>query len=396
MSLMIYAQNGGPASFGQVPGPNMFASDAAQQPDGKIVVVGNTNGDWFIWRFNVDGSIDTSFNLTGRRTIGFGENNNDQVNNVAVQPDGRILVSGFTNGDSGAVTFVMRLNPDGSNDNSFGPYANGILIVFDNSIFSQKMVLRPNGKILLMNMNFSNPPFFNETTTTFYQLNNDGSPDSGFGDGGILYAFEPRQNTLVDAEVQADNKLVVLTTRDYVQDGMVEIHDQEIELTRYNTNGSLDAAFGENGKSIVNTSPPSIGPGAYDTNGLEAARGLVIDSSGKIGVAAMSLQVAPSQGPPAGTGYPGRLKEVCRLRITVRHERAAGWTKFFETIQIQRDSRHLYAARDQRHLRAARQGTGYLRVLPRIHLLSLAELPDFRHLGHAREIFVHLGGQQRQ
>lgn len=308
MTLMTYGQNGGPSSAGPSPGQNLFASDAAQQPDGKVVAVGNTNGDWFIWRFNLDGSLDTSFNLTGRRTVGFGENNNDQANNVAVQQDGKILVSGFTNGASGAVTFVMRLNSDGSNDNSLGPYANGILIVFDNSIFSQKMVLRPNGKVLLMNMNFTNPPSFNETTTIFYQLNNDGSPDSGFGDGGLLYAFEPRQNTLTDAEVQADGKLVVLTTRDYVQDGMVEIHDQEIELTRYNTNGSLDAAFGENGRSVVNTSPPSIGNGAYEPNGLEAARGLVIDSSGKIGVVAMSLQMAPSQGPPAGTGYPGRLE----------------------------------------------------------------------------------------
>jgi uncharacterized delta-60 repeat protein len=305
--LINYSENGGNEGVGPFTNARI-GIDAAQQPDGKIVAVGNTNQDWFIQRFNADRSLDSSFNSTGSRILGFAENN-DQVTNVLVQPDGKILVSGSSSGSGSVVTIVVRLNPDGTDDTTFGPYGNGILIVFDNGGgLSEEMALRPNGKILLMDMSFSNPPLFNETTTIFYQLNSNGSPDSGFGDGGLLYAFEPHQNRLTETKVQPDGKLVVLTTRDFVIEGMNGTHDQEIVVTRYNTDGSLDTGFGENGKNAVNTSPPRIGtPPFYEPRGTEEAQGLTIDSTGKIGVVLMSRQVVPALW-ASPSGYIGRLE----------------------------------------------------------------------------------------
>ena len=283
--------------------------DAAQQPDGKIVAVGNTNQDWFIQRFNTDRSLDASFNSNGSRVLGFGAGNNDQAKNVVVQPDGKILISG-TSSDTGgaAVTIVMRLNPDGTDDTTFGPYGNGILIVFDNGGLSQEMVFRPNGKILLMNMSFSNPPLFNETTIDVLPTQFERIARFGFWRRGTVICFRTPPKQADGDEVQPDNKLVVLTTRDFIVEGMVNTHDQEIVVTRYNMDGSLDTAFGENGKSVVNTSPPRIGtPPFYEPNGTEAAQGLVIDGTGKIGVVLMSRQVVPALW-ASPSGYIGRLE----------------------------------------------------------------------------------------
>lgn len=306
--LINYGENGSMEGMGPFT-DRRIGVDAAQQPDGKIVAVGNTNQDWFIQRFNTNGALDTGFNSTGSRVLGFGGDNIDQATNVLVQPDGKILISGSSSGQGQVVTLVVRLNPDGTDDTTFGPYGNGILILFDNGALSQEMALRPNGKILLMNMSLSNPPLLNETRSMFFQLNSDGSPDSGFGDAGLLYAFEPHQNRLTETKVQPDGKLVVLTTRDFIVPGMTDTHDQEIVVTRYNTDGSLDTAFGENGKSVVNTSPPRIGtPPFYEPNGTEEAQGLVIDSTGKIDVVLMSLQVTPALWAPP-SGYIGHLEQ---------------------------------------------------------------------------------------
>lgn len=274
--VVNYNQNATAATFGPAGEQQAIATDAAQQSDGKMIAVGNFNNDWFIWRFDLSGTFDTTFNFSGKRVIGFATND-DKATGVAVQPDGKILIVGSSTDVNGVVTALLRLNPDGTNDNSFGPYGNGIALLFDGGALAQKLVLRPDGKILLLNMRLDNPPLFNETVTTFFQLNSNGSPDTAFGDNGILYSYEPFQNVLVDAKTQADGKVVVLATRDFIPQGMVEVRDQEVVVTRYNRNGSLDGDFGIDGKSAVNTSPPAVGTSLrYEPSGLEEARGLAI------------------------------------------------------------------------------------------------------------------------
>lgn len=305
--VVNYSQNATTATFGPAGEQQAIATDAAQQSDGKMIAVGNFNNDWFIWRFDLNGTFDTTFNFSGKRVIGFAAND-DRATGVAVQPDGKILIVGSSTDVNGGVTVLLRLNADGTNDNSFGPYGNGIVLLFDGGALSQKLVLRPSGKILLLNMRQENPPLFNETVTTFFQLNSDGSPDAGFGDNGILYSYEPFQNVFVDAKAQADGKVVVLATRDFIPLGMVDVHDHEVVVTRYNQNGSLDEDFGISGRSSVNTSPPAIGTSLrYEPSGLEEARGLTIDSMGKISVVAHSAQVVPAFGNGSGP-VRGRLE----------------------------------------------------------------------------------------
>jgi uncharacterized delta-60 repeat protein len=102
----------------------------AIQPDGKIVVVGkNTSSDGFardgllVERFNSNGSLDTSFGAGGVVNLLTGTSFGDGYA-VAVQPDGRIVATGSADAaGSGGTTprvAVVRLNPNGSLDGSFG------------------------------------------------------------------------------------------------------------------------------------------------------------------------------------------------------------------------------------------------------------------------------------
>ena len=91
----------------------------AVQPDGKIVVAGSGNSDFALARYTADGDLDTSFSSDGKVTTPFGSGG-DHGRAVAVQPDGKIVVAGFSlvagQGDDFA---LARYTADGDLDTSF-------------------------------------------------------------------------------------------------------------------------------------------------------------------------------------------------------------------------------------------------------------------------------------
>lgn len=87
-------------------------------------------------RLNIDGTVDTTFNIG----IGF----NDKVSSVILQPDGKILAAGsFTSCNGFIIKGIVRLNTDGSIDNTFFNVMNNWTI-----IDFKTLALQPDGKIL--------------------------------------------------------------------------------------------------------------------------------------------------------------------------------------------------------------------------------------------------------
>jgi uncharacterized delta-60 repeat protein len=98
-------------------GGSDYIQSVAIQSDGKIVAVGArflAGFDFAIARYNTDGSLDTSFDSDGKQTVDFG-NFSDTASGVAIQSDGKILVSGTASNGFG----VVRLNTNGSLDTDF-------------------------------------------------------------------------------------------------------------------------------------------------------------------------------------------------------------------------------------------------------------------------------------
>ena len=105
-----------------------IANAVALQPDGKLVVVGQTytnndfsGEDFAVARYNTDGTLDTTFGTRGKVRTDF-PGLAAVASSVLIQPDGKILVAGgaFPNFTFLGDFELVRYNPNGSLDTSFG------------------------------------------------------------------------------------------------------------------------------------------------------------------------------------------------------------------------------------------------------------------------------------
>ncbi len=106
------------------------------QSDGKYIVAGFSvnlagNMDMTLWRYNSDGTLDTTFNSVGFviHNGAAGGNGADYVESVAIQNDGKYVCTGASNNLAGnADMTIWRFNQDGTLDTTF----NGVGYVYHN------------------------------------------------------------------------------------------------------------------------------------------------------------------------------------------------------------------------------------------------------------------------
>ena len=160
-------------------------SDMALQPDGKIVTADsaylNNNYDIGVSRYNADGSVDVTFGNQGNTVTNL-TNTNDRATGVALQSDGKILVSGFT-GSGFFRPVVLRYNSNGLLDASFG---SGGIVILQNLIGQfDDVKVQTDGKILLggFTLNLTGE---NQSDFLLVRLLPNGQLDQSFGTGGIV------------------------------------------------------------------------------------------------------------------------------------------------------------------------------------------------------------------
>jgi uncharacterized delta-60 repeat protein len=144
---------------GQVSLPGMSQGGfLAIQPDGKLIVAGSDGVDAVVERLNPNGDPDSTFSGDGRAPVDFGAT--DAANDVALQPDGKIVIAGSAvSGDAGDIG-VARLQPNGSLDTTFGNGGIARVNVTPGDL-GNTLALQPDGKIVVGGTSGSRvtPPF---------------------------------------------------------------------------------------------------------------------------------------------------------------------------------------------------------------------------------------------
>lgn len=99
----------------------MVATKLLVQADGKILVLGDRNGDFSITRLNQDGSLDTNFGTSGSTKINVGPNGatGDLAYNGYELANGNLVIVGSANTQYNGIG-IIRLLPNGTLDTNFG------------------------------------------------------------------------------------------------------------------------------------------------------------------------------------------------------------------------------------------------------------------------------------
>jgi uncharacterized delta-60 repeat protein len=128
------------------------ASGVAVHADGKIVAAGTAGVEFGVARYNPDGSLDASFAGDGTQTTAFGSLWGETGTGVGLHSDGRIVVVGtccWT--DLGPAFGLARFNLDGSPDTTFSDDGRQGT-VFDppgSSASANDLAIQPDGNIVV-------------------------------------------------------------------------------------------------------------------------------------------------------------------------------------------------------------------------------------------------------
>ncbi len=215
------------------------------QDDEKIILALNAygTGNALLVRYNIDGTEDVTFGNNGRVSLSNG------ISQIALQDDGKIVILSIVlNGSEGDI-MLLRFNSDGSVDNTFGN--NGITtlrIPTTNEVCSD-IAFDSYGRIIVAGSSryHEREPDMNISFLTARFLNN-GKPDSTFNGSGFVKTSADENSNINIAKrvfVQPDNKVIVGGITFKAEGGY------SIAMLRYNEDGTRDMNFGYYGLVVL-------------------------------------------------------------------------------------------------------------------------------------------------
>ena len=177
---------------------------------GRPVIAGDANGDFVVARFATGGAPDSSFGSGGLRTTDFGDA--DGATSVAIQPDGEIVVAGYTS----YVDAIARYNPDGTLDtandstpsSNFGTNGTVSQMIGSGWSWANAVAIDADGDIVV-----AGPVQGSGYDTAIGRFTPAGVLDSRFGTGGSVVADLPGGNSVDDYAnamvIQPDGRIVI-------------------------------------------------------------------------------------------------------------------------------------------------------------------------------------------
>lgn len=222
------------------------------QSDGKIVVVGRQynglNDDVLVQRYTTDGSLDTNFANNG--TLVYNSGDHEIAYDVALQNDGKIILVGYIRefGAGEKNILLIRLNTDGTYDTTFG--GDGIVTtnVSEYGEYGYAIAIQGDGKIVIAGEVSIGGT---DVQALIARYNSDGTIDNTFGSAGITTYDGIGWDIAYGVTVQSDGKIV--TTGSTSEEAYPGVALTDLLLLRLNTDGTPDDTFGTNGVVTYNS-----------------------------------------------------------------------------------------------------------------------------------------------
>lgn len=223
-------------------GPNdEFGEALAIQADDRIVVAGYAlaaNDDFAVARFNLDGTLDTSFGGTGAVVTPIG-GDVDRAFAVAVQPDQKIVVAGFRRQEGVEAFALARYLPDGTLDPTFDGDGKVVTAIGSLEDTAYAIAVQGDGKIVAAG--FTRTAQNKDLALVRYLP--DGSLDPTFGAAGKAVLPIGGDDEAAAIALQGDGKIVVA--------GYTSVAGRDLLVARFTAAGVPDATFNGTGFRVV-------------------------------------------------------------------------------------------------------------------------------------------------
>lgn len=254
-SLDTSFASGGVLSYSSGMGTNEWSSEVREDSNGNYTVLTISNaGTYNLWRFDVNGNPDLTFNGGSFLNIPYPLFiSNLLADNFLILPDGKILIAGpYVVGSGQAGILLVRVNPNGTFDTTFSP--TGHVVYDDPSRFSegvQAIDIDNNGKILVAGG--SRDISSENTTPTIWRFNQDGTLDTSFNSTGFIRLPLSYFSVYETLEVQDDGKYIAVGRGEGMNivryENLYQIANlpTELDATVSQTNietGSTDGVYG--------------------------------------------------------------------------------------------------------------------------------------------------------
>jgi uncharacterized delta-60 repeat protein len=197
----------------------------AIQPNGQIVVVGRSDGDFAVVRYEANGNRDLGFGVGGIVITDVGIGSADVARDVVIQPNGRIVVAG----QAGMDFAIARYESDGDLDITFAS-AGRVVTDFPGATndIAYRVALQSNGRIVAVGQAGT------DVAVARYQTN--GTLDGTFDGDGRVATNVHVDDAGRDVSIEPDGQIVVAGRTG------VDLHT-DFAVLRYNSNGTLDSTF---------------------------------------------------------------------------------------------------------------------------------------------------------
>ncbi|MGI3745519.1 MAG: hypothetical protein ACRYF8_08485 [Janthinobacterium lividum] len=213
----------------------------AVQADGKVLSAQPGLGGLKVERFNLDGTLDTTFGKGGAAALDVPISTDGM--SIYATADGSIFVS--LRGTSQAVVF--KLDSSGTPAENFG--VDGTLVLNPTGHYGTgniATVVQPDGSVLLgswLYVGSDGPHDPGDPVYAVQRLAADGNPDTAFGVDGVVY-FDAALGLDYRAAVtvQADGKIIIAGESS---------DNTAFNVLRLNADGSFDTSFSEDGKLTI-------------------------------------------------------------------------------------------------------------------------------------------------
>jgi len=216
-------------------GSTSVASAVIVQEDGKIILAGSSGSDFAVVRLSSDGSLDNSFSFDGKLVIPIGVST-DNASDVAITTGQKIIICGTDWEPGSSDVAVVRLNPDGSMDNTFS--FDGIATTnIDGNDNGVSIFANPDGKVTVGGYSSGNSGIH----PILIRYNEDGSLDNTFSTAGeLLVDLGGEEGTFRDITLTGSGKIIAT--------GSIGLGTAaEMLVARFQTNGDPDLSFSFDG-----------------------------------------------------------------------------------------------------------------------------------------------------